>query len=228
MKKLLMTACVLAGIGAATPAFAIPTSEVQYLLSSFVGTGSPASGPYGTVTLDQIGSNVMVTVALDSPPSAGFVDTGAGSALLFNLMNVPTITITGLTAGYTLVSTTNGDIHADGSGDWDFAITCAAGTSPACGTGGSNPAPGPFSFTVDNVLLSQFIPNDSNYYFASDLCIGTVSNTGGCIGATGDVVATAGTVTQVPEPSTLALFGAGLMAFWALRRRIWRAKSTLA
>lgn len=197
-------------LGLAAPAFAVPTETLS--LAIYDGSGTPAAGPYGTVTLDQLGGNVQVTVSLQSP-GMGFVDTGAGQALLFDL-SAPSISSSGLTSGYSFDSMASGNIHADGSGYWDYGISCA-GVGGACGSGGSSPTAGPLSFTLDNVTIGDFVPNGSHSYFASDLCIG-VSISGGC-GVTGDVVAN--TAVHVPEPPGLALFGAGLMGLWLFAGR---------
>jgi hypothetical protein len=202
-------------------ASATPTAET-FSLDTYLGGGSPAPGPYGTVSLTQSSGNVMVDVLLQ-PPTQGFVNSGAGDALLFDLFDgtstISPITVTGLTTGFSFTSFSAGSIHADGSGTWDYDVTCAGG---ACGSGGSSPAPGPLSFTIDNVTIADFIQNANGNFFASDLCIG-ISRSGGC-GVTGDVSATADAPVPVPEPATIALVGAGLFGVWAFGRRPLRKR----
>jgi len=53
----------------------------------------------------------------------------------------------------------------------DIGIYC--GTS--CSPGGSNPNPGPLTFTVTDVTIADFIKNDAGLYFAADLCVGGFS-----------------------------------------------------
>jgi hypothetical protein len=232
----LISACALlaASLGFAAPAMATP---MTFSINDFVGSGNPAAGPYGTVTLTQNGSNVDVDLTLNS--CCGFVSTGAGDALLFNLKEA-SITIGGSvgsdtaapgpagttnytlnTTNYTLVggsgttsySATGGSIHTGGGGDFDYAIKCTG-----CGSGGSGLLLGPLDFTIDNVQISDFISNDTAF-FGVDLCVGRTGTS--CNGnPTGLAIDTGATPpTRVPEPITLSLFGAGLAGAAAMRRR---------
>ena len=86
-------------------------------LTTYTNTGTPPAGPYGTVHLEQVGSDVQITVT--PATGLGFVTTGAGSGLKFELNGIPTVTFTGLTSGFTF---TRSDISADGTGSWDSCI----------------------------------------------------------------------------------------------------------
>jgi hypothetical protein len=170
-------------------------------------------------------------VGVDLSPTSGmgFVSTGAGETLLFDLSGTSTITITGLTSGFKLLNSTgncatsctasDGSIHADGTGTWQFAIDC----STACGTGGNMPFTGHVKFTIDGISVSQFVVNGNGFSFGSDIC--THVGQSGCTGLTGDITAGNGTLQQVPEPATLSLFGTGLLALGAMARRRRKAKN---
>lgn len=186
---------------------------ITYTLNDYVGSGTAPAGPYGTVQLnDNGGADVTVTVTLAS--GEGFVNTGAGESLMWDLFGTttpqPSQTITGLTSGFSFDVNGTG-IHSGGGGDFDYAINCVI-----CGHGGSNPYTGTLSFTIDGISLGDFVKNDSGFYFGSDIC--TAVSNGKCAGLTGVVVG--GPSSSVPEPATLALFAAGLGALgFALGRR---------
>ena len=188
-------------------------SVVKYSLDTWKGSGTPPAGPYGTVTLTDVTGGVSVDVSLATGNDFLGANSGAGAAFLFSLSGGPTISISGLTTGFTLTSTSAGSIHADGTGTWMYAIECSS--TSVCGNGGSPPNfHGPLDFTIANQTTASFIANANSFFGASDLCLGLTSN--GCT-VTGDVASA--TTLPVPEPASLALMGAGLLGLAAVGRR---------
>ncbi len=215
-------------------------STLTYDLAPRMGSGTALPTlHYGTVTLTGSGPDVLVTVALT--PNEGFGDTGAGASLLWNMSN-PSLSISGLTPGFSVVGGTQsaggwtvdnaeGGVlpgeGAGGTGEWDFALTCRWG---ACGPGGSHPYTGALSFTIDNASVSDFMANGDRFYFASNIC-SLIGGNGPCAPGKngGDIVAVkAG--SSVSEPATLALFAAGLIggALLIARRRMRRVRTSKA
>jgi hypothetical protein len=193
-------------------------ADLLYTLDTFTGSGNPPLGPYGTVNLHQNGANVDVTVSLAA--GEGFVNTGAGAALTWDLAGEPVVTITNLDATKFTVShdgTSTGNL--DGTGSWFYEIDC---TAAACGSGGNHPYPGPLTFTIDNITTSDFTINNktgNGYIFATDICTQRGAESG-CSGITGDVVASdAPAPSPIPEPATRCILGTAVLGLGALKCR---------
>src|SRR5690348_7129070 len=131
---LLATAALVLGLAAAGPGYATPVaSDVFNFTSCHLSDGCGTATQFGTVTLTQSGSNVLVDVVLNS--GNRFVETGAGGGNLFVFNDtLAGTTITGITAtlnGAT-VSITGGlsgltnqsPFHADGTGDFTASVFC--------------------------------------------------------------------------------------------------------
>ena len=214
-KILLLSSVLLLAPASFLHADAIGTTATYSL--TFDGcSGSCGAGPFGTITLVQTATGV-VTVTETLAPGVAFVATGAGKSLEFSLFGDPAITIGSLTSGF--VST--GAASASTFGSFDYSVSCAGMQPNHCGPGGSNKNPGPLSFTVTDgagVNVSNFVSNSGDYFFASDVA--------GVTGNTGNVAAGAGTTpppppppASTPEPSSLVLFGTGLVAAAGVARR---------
>src|SRR5262249_581464 len=224
-KSLRVVAIAIASLGALMATPQSVHADVIYTLDTFTGSGTPTPPPYGTVNLHQDGVNVDVTVTLSA--GEGFVSTGAGAALTWDLDGEPIVTIPNLDLTKFAVShngTTTGNL--DGTGSWFYQIDCII-----CGSGGSNPYPGPLSFTIENISIADFIINNktsTGYLFASDICT-QMALDGGCAGITGDVVASDIPSRSAPEPAPLALLGAGLLGFCVVaQKRSGPPKSSVA
>jgi hypothetical protein len=210
LKRLLLLSSVV--VLAAAPfakADAIGTTAV-FQLTLDGCSGTCGTSPFGTVTLVQTATGVVtVTETLKATtPAEGFVATGAGESLAWNLTGNPVITIGNLTSGFASV----GPVSASSFGNFEYSVSCAG---ISCGPGASTVNPGPLSFTVTDgagVNVSNFIGNSGGFFFASDII--------GVNGNTGNVAAGPGTVViPTPEPSSLLLFGTGLAAAAGLTRR---------
>ena len=189
---------------------------VYYLTASNSGLGLPtiAAPGYGQVTLHQDGSNVDVTVSLDTVPDIDFINSGL-LGFAWNLDTSPTgVTVT--SSGFSYDNPGGG--KNDGGGTFGFSITCSA-----CSNGGSNPQEGPLAFTVDGVSVSDFMQTSTGAnggkYFAADVIDKSVSG-----GPTGLIWNTGGPTTPTPEPGSLLLFGSGLTGLAAFLRKHKLAK----
>ena len=163
-------------------------------------TGGCGTPPFGTVTLDQNGSNVDVTVHLNSPNS--FVRTGAADFMAFKFnatgVAVGDITVDQTAAPQTLAAQT-GALNGDGTGMFAFGIQC---TTCANGASGSFDADVVFH-VADATIADLTAKNNLGITFVADI----FSN--GALGGTGNTGPVDAT-DPVPEPGTAALLALGL------------------
>jgi hypothetical protein len=213
LKNCLSVICV--GLFAASISASADTIKTFTLNQNGCSSGCFLS-PYGTITLDQNGTGVIVTETLFN--GSTFAVTGAGSSLEFQLNGV--FSFTGIPYGFK----NGGAATASTFGSFNNSVDCT--NTAVCPKGGRSVANGgnggPLSFTVTGATIASFTANLKGYYFASDLWVPNVAN--GDEGNTGNVAAYDGTVTTnstVPEPSSLILMGSGILGVaGAIRRRL--------
>lgn len=179
--------------------------------------GSQAGKCCYDVNLHQVDANDMqVTVTLTNGAQY-FVASGAGNhpGFAFNLAGTPTISVTSINMPWTLSDVNLSPVNTNGPslGSFDYWID-----NP--GTGASLMNPGPLVFTVYSaagISYSDFIANSSGFYFSAD-----IMDASGATGNSG--ISDPGTTSSVPEPSSIALLGTGILsAAGMLRRRLMQS-----
>lgn len=195
---------------------AVPEAYADtYVFTSDHCTGGCSTGAsnMGTITVTQAGAN-SVAVHVELEAGFGFVSTGAGAgaSFFFRLLGDPTITYSGITAGWTIPNVIPVNQQAAGAyaGDglmnqFEYALNCDP-PSGACGNGGSSPAPPPLDFTVTAAGLTVADFNDTGNASGSPFAADVLSANGN----TGLIDASLGSVSGVPEPASVALFGSVL------------------
>jgi hypothetical protein len=146
---------------------------------------------------------------------------GCGRSLEFNISGDPIITISanpGLTSGFADGTGTSPGVfkvgpapaHASAFGRFDYSVSCMVPSG--CGHGNGHPDMGALSFVVEGVTVTDFTANRGGFFFAPDLQ--------GVNGHTGYVADNAVSLAVVtPEPTSMLLFGSGLLALGAVLRR---------
>jgi hypothetical protein len=196
-----MTAMFIGGASSAK-------ASVIYDLSSDHCSGgcAPAGTIFGDVTLTQNGSNVDITVHLNS--GFGFAKTGSVDfeAFLFSGVGVVIGDIS-VDAHTPTLAAAAGPFTASAIGTYGFGIGC-----PTCGNGLSSTFSNNFTFHVASATIADLIPA-SGSAFAADIGNLTTGNTGPI---------DASLRSSVPEPITSGLVGTGLISLFFLRRRATR------
>lgn len=196
---------------------AVPASAGS-IVYTFDQDGCSGSGcgltSYGTVTVTDVAGGVNVNVSLLG--GSGLIDSGAMSfhSLAFNLSGSPSATITGLPSAIWTYTGPTSFTPNGGWGTFNYVVDC----NDACGP--NNPWTSGLSFDVlaANLDINSFIDSGtaSDTYFIAD-----ISNPNGGNPLTGRIGAsyTGTTTTQIPEPFTMSLFGAGLVGAAVMRRK---------
>ena len=238
MRKILLLAALLSLVLVGRHADADTVYMLNYdSCSGGCGAGQGTSNnSFGYVDLSQVSSNqVQVTLQITDP--SYIVNTGNGvnhAPFAFNTDEA--ITISNISDGVSNPSIyfTAGAINAgvSGLGTFSYEIACTNN----CTSGASGGGEGTYlSFTVTAqsgaLNLNDFVANGSGFYFASDI-IGPSGKTGEVASnqspttTTGGGSGGSGGSGNVPEPASLTIMTAGLVALGGARSRRRRRKQT--
>jgi hypothetical protein len=214
-----MKVAYLVGFGLAAVSAAMSAPAVASPTSPYIFTTSDGSQPsnVGTITLTQVDAD-DVTIDLTLKSGYGILNTGGPhTPFAFDVSGA----LSGLTAVFVTPQTpadaSEFTLDTGGGSDTpygDFTV----GVDYSGGNGSGKAYYGDLQITLTRSTgldTADFLPNGNGYYFSADLTNG--SNTGSQAWAIE-------LPRKTPEPATVALLGAGLVAGAAMRRRL-RAKA---
>jgi hypothetical protein len=196
-------------------------SEFQYDLNAIYCNCLPAGGSAGTVTLTDFSPGV-VQISVQLAGGLTFHQSNGLDAFVFNTpVSIAGATVTN-GGGASWTFGTSG--REDGAGTFMYQLTCVAAPNGCVG----DPSTLVFTITQAGLTAATFgTTNDgaSNTYFAVNVanpensgCTGMVGG-GGVENGSGGFTGGSNCVPNVPEPTSIAFFGTGLLVLGIFVRR---------